>query len=66
MTVIILIKDNINNYCARPTLALAKETHSSTTPTIRHYNENNFLPLSSIGVPTSFVSEWGDSVGEAK
>ena len=24
------------------------------------------VPLSNIGVPTSFVSEWGDSVGEAE
>ena len=44
-------KDNLNNLCARPTLALAKLSS---------------LPLSNIGVPTSFVSEWGDGVGEAE
>ena len=54
-------KDNLNNLCVRPTLALAKEDISPLSQ-----QQSVSSPLSSIGVPTSFVSEWGDSVGEAE
>ena len=61
-------KDNLNNLCSAPQKS-ADFSGTPPRPTLALAKDDMFplsQPLSSIGVPTSFVSEWGDSVGEAE